>query len=62
MLNTVISNNKPNGLLLDIIIDKKSKFYYVYVYLTDNKDDAIKSAKDALKQGVGDCWIQVLVE
>lgn len=46
----------------DIIIDKKSKFYYVYVYLTDNKDDAIKSAKDALRQGVGDCWVQVLVE
>ena len=46
----------------DIIVEKKSKFYYVYVYTADNKEDAIKLAKEALKSGAPDCWIHHLTE
>ena len=46
----------------DIIVDKKSNFYYVYVYTADNQADAISLAKEALKLGAPDCWIQHLID
>jgi type IX secretion system PorP/SprF family membrane protein len=46
----------------DVMIDKTSKFHYVFIDKAANKDEALQKVKDAKESGVPDVWIQILIE
>ncbi len=46
----------------EVIIDKLSKFNYVYIDRATTKEEAFKKVKDAKDAGVPDVWIQILIE
>lgn len=46
----------------DYILDKTTKFHYLYVYYTSSKEDAMQKVSDTKAAGVPDVWIQVLIE
>ncbi len=46
----------------EVMIDKLSKFNYVFLYHVETKEEALKKVKEAKDAGVPEVWIQILVE
>ncbi|MBC7861331.1 MAG: PorP/SprF family type IX secretion system membrane protein [Bacteroidia bacterium] len=46
----------------DVFLNKRDKFYYVYIYKADKKDEAFIQAAEAKVSGVPDVWIEILTE
>lgn len=46
----------------DYILEKTTKFHYIYVYFTTDRLDAMSKVDDAKAAGVPDVWIEALVD
>ncbi len=46
----------------DYMIDKTTKFHYIYVFFTTDRLDAMSKVQDAKDAGVPDAWIEALVD
>lgn len=46
----------------DYLVDKATKFHYIYVWYTTSKEDAMSKVQDTKAAGVPDVWIQILID
>ncbi|MFY8184737.1 MAG: hypothetical protein ACOVLD_01605 [Bacteroidia bacterium] len=46
----------------DYMIDKTTKFHYIYVFYTTDRLDAVSKVQDVKDAGVPDVWIEALVD